>query len=94
MNTSHPIKPVFCGGIVSILSWVTTYLYGSWVPAICCRKGGVSMCGGGGVVGELRQWEPSYPAILTIMAVDPKVLFKCLDGSLAESVSLRVVCSG
>ena len=37
---------------------------------------------GGGVVGKLYQWKPSYPAILTVMAVDPEVLFECLDSLL------------
>jgi len=45
------------------------------------------------IVGKLSKCEPSLPTLLSIMAEDTKVLFKCLDGLLTESISLRVVGS-
>ena len=93
MNTSHAVEPVFCGRIVSFIYGIT-YLYGPWIPAICCCERGVSMCGsvGSRVVGELHKQKASYPVILMVMAVDPEVLFEYLDSQLTQSVCLWVVC--
>jgi len=46
------------------------------------------------IVGKRSKCKPSLPMFLSIMAEDMEVLFKCLDGSLTESFSLRVCKHG
>ena len=46
------------------------------------------------VVGKLSQWEPCLPAVLSVVAVDAKVLLACLDTSSDEADCVWVVGDG
>jgi len=64
------------------------------VPAIMAAVGGVLMGRiGCRIIGKLGKCQASFPTFLSIMAEDAEVLFECLDGSLTESITLRVVGS-
>ena len=86
MYTSHPVESIFCFGVVdwnslSLLVWVSR----GFRPYAATK--GVCISMGGGccvIVGELSQWEASYPAILPIVSVDPEEL---LEVWMARSLS-------
>ena len=92
MHSGHAVEPFFCGGRGEFIVIIEVNCVK--VEAIQTSVGGEFVGSGRcGVVGKFGKWKPSSPPVLPIMAVDTEVLLKCLDGSLAESICLRVVGS-
>ena len=46
------------------------------------------------VVGEFRERKEFRPIVLLVVAVDPKVLLKCLVGTLGLTIPLGVITGG
>src|SRR4051812_21470245 len=89
VDRCHPIQPFFsgraCGGFLRDVDR-------PGVEPIQTSERTVTMGGRCGVMSEFRQWQPSYPGPLSVVAEYSQVLLERLNCSFAEAVRLRVVC--